>query len=330
MNERILFSRRRLLTTIAAAAAAATVPTAWAAAMNGKSANRAPLKWVPGLQLYTLGLKDSDDLGAAFALVAAIGYREVEFPGNYGRSSAELRKLLDANHLTAPAAHITLRSTTGAWNINDLPKFADEMKTLGAKYACVPIPYMPDRIQSVLEHPPAGFNEQAASKLFSTLQADDWKRTADLLNEKGAALRKRGIRLAYHNHGMDFGPLPGDTDGYHILVERTDPKVVEFELDIGWAVSGRQDVATLFKLLGDRLKLVHLKDTQRVAERVHELASCDIGTGIVKWDEVVELLRHSKVEHAFVEQETPFPTTPMDAIKNDYRYLTQLFAGERS
>lgn len=332
MNDSFSLSRRGWLATIAGAAAAATVlrtRSAWAAA-NESSGRRAPLRWVPGLQLYTLGLKDNDDIGAVFKQLAAIGYREVEFPGNYGKPAAELRKLLDAARLVAPAAHAAPRATKGMWSFDDLPKFAADLKTLGAKYAVVPIPYMPDRINDVLQHPPAGFNEEAVSKLFSTLEADDWKRTADFLNEKGAALGKLGVRLAYHNHGMDFAPLPGDTNGYRILVERTDPNVLDFELDIGWAVSAKQDVGALFKQLGDRLKMLHLKDTKRPGNAVMDLASTDIGTGIVKWNDVVELMRHSKVEHAFVEQETPFPTTPMDAVKNDYRFLTQLFAGEKS
>lgn len=329
MNETFLLSRRRWLATAALAAAALRMQPAWAASTKAASVKRAPLKWVPGLQLYTLGLKPSDDLAAVFKQIAAIGYREVEFAGNYDKPAIELRKMLDTAQLTAPAAHIVPRATSGMWTFDDLPKFADEMKTIGAKYAVVPIPFMPDRINNVLQHPPTGFNEEAASKLFSTLEADDWKRTADFLNEKGAALGKLGVRLAYHNHGMDFAPL-GDTDGYRILVERTDPKVLDFELDVGWAVSAKQDVAALFKLLGDRLKLLHLKDTKRPGNAVMDLASTDIGTGIVKWDEVRELMRHSRVEHAFVEQETPFPTTPTDAVKNDYRFLTKLFAGEKS
>jgi sugar phosphate isomerase/epimerase len=333
MNESFSQSRRHWVTVLASAVAASPVLASlpvWAATASEKATRRTPLKWVPGLQLYTLGLDDGADLGAIFKVLSAIGYREVEFPGNYGKSAADLRKLLDAARLTAPAAHAAPRATNGIWNFDDLPKFAADLKTLGAKYAVVPIPCMPDRIHDVLQHPPAGFNEEAASKLFATLEVDDWKRTADFLNEKGTALGKLGLRLAYHNHGMDFAPLPGDTNGYRILVERTDPGVLDFELDIGWAVSGKQDVAAMFRLLGDRLKLLHLKDTRRPGKRVHELASCDIGMGIVKWDEVVELMRYAKIEHAFVEQEMPFPTTPMDAVKNDYRFLTQLFAGEKS
>jgi len=330
VNEGFRPSRRRWLTTMAGAAAAMAIAHARPAAANGAPARRSPLKWAPGLQLYTLGFGDDADLGAVFKSLAAIGYREVEFPGNYGRPAAELRRLLDAAGLAAPAAHIAPRASRGSWNFDELPQFADDLKALGAKYAVVPIPYMPDRIHEVLQHPPAGFNEEAASKLFSTLQADDWKRTADFLNEKGAALGRLGVRLAYHNHGMDFAPLPGGTNGYRILVERTDPALIDFELDVGWAVSAKQDAGALFKLLGGRLKLLHLKDVKRPGKGVHDLASCDIGTGIVPWNELVESMRHSRIEHAFVEQETPFPTTPMDAVKNDYRFLTQLFAGEKS
>jgi sugar phosphate isomerase/epimerase len=332
MNDPSFLARRRWLVSMAGAAVAAAAlgtPPVLAAALKATSTKRAPLKWVPGLQLYTLGLKP-DELADALTAVSAIGYRAVEFPGNYGKSGAELRTLLDAAGLVAPAAHIAPRATPGMWTFEDLPTFVNDLKAIGANYAVVPIPYLPDRINDVLQHPPAGFNEEAASKLFATLTADDWKRTADFLNEKGAALATSGIRLAYHNHGMDFGPLPGGTNGYRILIERTDPKVLDFELDIGWAASGTQNVAELWQLLGDRLKLLHLKDTQRPGRGVHDLASCDIGAGMVNWDEVRELMRTSRVEHAFVEQETPFPTTPMDAVKNDYRYLTHLFAGVTS
>jgi sugar phosphate isomerase/epimerase len=102
---------------------------------------------------------------------------------------------------------------------------------------------------------------------------------------------------------------------------------VDFELDIGWAVSAGQDLRSLFKLSGERIRLVHLKDTKRPGKHAHDLASTDIGTGIVKWDEVRELVRRSRIEHMFVEQETPFATTPMDAAKVGYRFLTRLFSG---
>jgi sugar phosphate isomerase/epimerase len=299
-----------------------------AAATSDKADSTAPVRWVPGMELYTLGLKPTDDIAGAFKALAAIGYREVEFSGPYDRTAAELRRALDAAGLTGPAAHALPRPAKGAWDLGDASKFAADLHTLGASYGVVPIPLLPDRIYEVLQHPPAGFDMQASSRLFSTLELDDWKRTADFLNEKAIALAKDGFRLAYHNHGMDFASLPGDTNGFRVLVERTDPKLVDFELDIGWAVSAGQELPPLFRQLGDRLKLLHLKDTKRLATSVQDLASTDAGTGIVKWNELVDLVRHSSIQHMFVEQEEPFPTTPMDAARIDYEFLTKLFAGK--
>ena len=88
-----------------------------------------------------------------------------------------------------------------------------------------------------------------------------------------------------------------------------------------------QNIRELFGLLGKRLRLLHLKDTKRKGRHPHDLASTDLGTGIVDWQEVRQLVRNSQIEHSFVEQETPFATTPMEAAKVDYRYLTQLFSG---
>jgi sugar phosphate isomerase/epimerase len=323
MSASILFSRREALRTITGAA----VGVIAAGAQISRGATSA-VHWVPGLQLYTLGLTPKDDLAASFAAVAAIGYREVELPGHYDHTASDLRRLFDNAHLSCPAVHFAPRPIGGMWDLTgDLSRNVADLKTLGASRAVVPIPFMPDRIYNILQHPPAGFDEAAAGKLFASLTADDWKRAADLLNEKGAIFAKAGVRLAHHNHGLDFVPLPGGTCGYRMLVELTDPRLVDFELDIGWAVSAGQDLPSLFKLSGERIRLLHLKDTKRRGKHAHDLASTDIGTGIVKWNEVVDLVRHNRIEHMFVEQETPFATTPIDAAKVDYRFLTKLFSG---
>jgi sugar phosphate isomerase/epimerase len=304
----------------------------WAAtATANQEARAARVRWVPGLQLYTLGLTAHDDIPGIFKQLAAMGYREVEFAGHYGRSAADLRRALDAAHLRAPAAHVSLLSSTSNWDLTgDASSLAASLDTLGATYAVLPMPLLPDRILNVLLHPPAGFDEAAAARVWASLEPDDWKRTADVLNEKGAALAKHGKRLAYHNHSLEFEPLPGQandhTNGLRILLERTDPKLVDFELDIGWAVSAGQDLPALFSQVGKRMRLLHLKDTKRVGAHQMDLASTDIGTGIVNWNALPALVAHSPIEHMFVEQEKPFAATPMEAAQVDYQFLTKLFA----
>jgi len=321
MSRAFSMSRRRALGALLAAAVAAG--RAGRALAGGAAGS-----WVPGLELYTLGLKPQDDLAAWFGKVAAIGYRDVEFPGHYDKSFAQLRRALDGAGLASSAAHALPRPAHGAWDLSgDVAKLADGMKTLGVDYVVVSIPLLPDRIYNVLQHPPAGFDMPAASRLFSSLEADDWKRTADFLNQKGEALARHGLRLGYHNHGFEFLPLPGDRKGYQLLLEHTDPQLVCFEFDLGWAVSAGEQLPPWFALLGKRLEMLHLKDTRRRAAMAMDLASTDAGTGIVKWRELTDLIAHSRVEHMFVEHEEPFATTPMDAARNDYAYLTKLFDG---
>jgi len=329
LNDPLLLSRRDLLrilttTAITAALISARPDEAVAAAKTGSPR---PVRWVPGIQLYTLGLTSHDDLAGTFKQLATIGYVEVELAGHYERSASDLQAALYDARLRCPAVHVSTRPEAGRWDLSgDLSKLASNLKTLGSHYAVVSMPLLPDRIYNVLQHPPAGFDTAAASRLYASLELDDWKRTADLLNEKGAALAKRGLRLAYHNHGFEFVPLPGGTNGFQTLIEHTDAKLVDFQLDIGWAVSAQQQLRALFALLGDRLRLLHLKDVSRPSTNVMDLASTDIGTGIVNWNELVGLVGHSRIEHMFVEQETPFATTPMDAVRVDYAFLTKLFA----
>lgn len=318
-------SRRRALGAIAVTAFAAAAGRPECA----RAGEAAQIAWVPGLELYTLGLKPEDDLDASFKKVAAIGYRDVELPGPYGKSAAELRCALDGAGLRSSSAHAPPRPVQGAWDLSgDISRLAADMKTLGVDYVIAPIPLLPDRIYDVLRHPPAGFDMPAASRLFASLEIDDWKRTAEFLNEKGRALSKHGLRLGYHNHGFEFVPLPGATNGFHLLAAHTDPKAVCFEFDLGWAVSAGEPLLPLFELLGDRLEMLHLKDISRRATSAMDLASADAGAGMVDWEEVARLVRRCRsIRHMFVEQEEPFPKTPLDSARVDYEFFTRLFAG---
>ncbi len=59
-----------------------------------------------GLQLYTVRELMAEDVAATLALVAGIGYREVEFAGYFGLAPDAVRRLLAGEGLAAPSAHI--------------------------------------------------------------------------------------------------------------------------------------------------------------------------------------------------------------------------------
>jgi sugar phosphate isomerase/epimerase len=284
--------------------------------------------WQLGLQLYTLEGAPAKDLDGTLKEVAGIGYRTVQISQTYGRSVQQLRRALDRAGLSCPAIHVLPRPAPNSWDLEgDMSRLADDIYMLGATYAVLPVPRYSDALVDALNHPPpGGFN---AEKLFGVLKlmgADDWKRTADLMNEKAQILARSGIRVGYHNHGFDFVPVEQGKSGYDILLERTDPKLVDLELDIGWAVSAGQDVKALFRRVNGRIRTVHLKDTAKVSSNPMDLASTDVGTGIVNWREVFGLIRETRVRYLFVEQEAPWVnTSPMKAARAAYAYISKQF-----
>lgn len=82
-------------------------------------------------------------------------------------------------------------------------------------------------------------------------------RKADGLNAAGKYCQSKGIKLAYHNHGPEF-----ENGGLEIerLYQRTEPSLVDFLTDCGWALRGKANVPVLFAKHHKRIIGLHLRD----------------------------------------------------------------------
>jgi sugar phosphate isomerase/epimerase len=316
LNHRV--SRRQFAVGLTTLAAATTLPAC-------KTTNSVHHSASPrlGIQLYMLGMEPVNDLQGTLHKVAAMGYRTLELPGSYGLSARTLRAVLDEAGLSCTCVHVPLqRRSPYRWSFDlDRDQLIEDMEILGAKYIGVPIFW---------------FNESAAEKrrtlsadphanLFqaiSPLPAEDWLRTADVLNEHAEYLARSNVRLGYHNHGIEFVPLPDGRTGYDILIERSDPKLVDFQLDVGWATSVRVDCRALLERLGQRVRLVHLKDVKATGD-AFSVHSTDFGTGIVSWKELIPIIQRQRIPHLFVEQEPPFDKSPMHSAQVAYDFLSR-------
>ena len=88
-----------------------------------------PLGLPIGIQLYTVGADMQKDASGAVAKIAEIGYKEVESAGFGSAGSAlALRKIIDANGLKCPSAHLT-------FDLKNLNKAFDDAHALGCTYA---------------------------------------------------------------------------------------------------------------------------------------------------------------------------------------------------
>lgn len=244
-----------------------------------------------GLQLYTVRRDLERDFEGTLDRVAAIGYREVEFAGYFGRSPADVRAALDRHGLSAPGAHIG----TAAALRKDWDKTIESGKAIGHSYLIV---------------------ASIAANERRTL--DDYRGLADLFNSAGEAARKAGVRFGYHNHDFEFAPLEGRIP-YDILLERTEPALVAMEMDLFWITKGGKNPLAYFERYPGRFEAVHVKDMDSSPEQ----RMVDVGRGRIDFARIFGEREKAGIRHFFVEHDNPEPSA-LAAAKASFEYLAQL------
>lgn len=279
-----MHTRRNFLATLGVAAFGVASRDAFAA--TEILATNKKLKRI-GLQLYTVRDLMKDDLPGTLARVAAAGYKEVEFAGYFGRTPAQIRDLLRRNGLTSPSSHLPFDSLESGWQ-----KQLDDAKGAGHKW--VTIAWLPEEKRRTL---------------------DDWKRHAALFNRAGAQAKDAGLRFAYHNHDFEIRPLEG-TRPLDLLLAETDPKLVDFELDLYWVVAGGGSPLDFVSRYPKRIPLVHVKDSAGPPDN----KLVDVGAGTIDFRSI--FAKTDRIKHYFVEHDQP--ADPMATIRNSYRNLAAL------
>ncbi len=83
---------------------------------------------------------------------------------------------------------------------------------------------------------------------------------AEDLNEAGKRLLEDGIHLLYHNHNCELRKVSNEKTAYDLLIEKTNPDYVNFELDSYWLAEAGVDPLLYMKRLENRMKLYHIND----------------------------------------------------------------------
>ncbi len=252
-----------------------------------RTAHSARLEKV-GLQLYTVRDKMKEDFEATLARVAEIGYKEVEFAGYFDHAPADVRAILDRHGLSAPSTHIAL-GEIDAWKAS-----LDTAKAIGHDY--VVVPWIPQEKRMTL---------------------DGWKNVADVFNRAAQMAHDTGLQFAYHNHDFEFPKMDGQIP-YDVLLQNTDPKLVQLEIDLYWITKAGQDPLSYFARWPGRVPLVHVKDSAGAPE--HKMA--DVGQGKIDWKRIFAKRDQAGIKHFFVEHDQP--PQPFQDIAASYNYLKNL------
>jgi sugar phosphate isomerase/epimerase len=283
-----------------------------------------------GLQLFSIPRLLSEDFPAALRAIAEAGYKELEFFGPYpfspeasiegwkplatqmgikqnayyGLEPKAARALMDDLGLSSPSMHADIRTLR-----ERLEPAAEAAHIIGQRYVILP-----------------------SMSWETSLTLDTFRRVAEEFNEIGERAKALGIRFAYHNHGNEHA-LRDDRVPFEVLLEETDPDLVDFEMDIFWMIAGGGDPVDFLQRYPGRFKLMHLKDMIEVTRFSGDGSTpmewmalfpkmADPGAGVLDLDAITRQALASGVEHFFVERD--LAPNPAETLANSYRYLAGL------
>jgi sugar phosphate isomerase/epimerase len=252
-----------------------------------------------GLQMYTMRESFKTNVPGTLDKVKALGFTEIEGGGDYGLGLEKFNALLQERGLQMVSAGFGYESLK-----KDIAAAVQRAQAFGVKFVmCAWIP-----------HNESGFTEA------------DVRRAAADFNAWGAAFKAAGITFAYHPHGYEFRPLAegGERTHFDLLVAKTKPEFVSFEMDVFWVTHAGQDPAKLLAKYPNRWKLMHLKDLRRgAATGIHtghapQTDDVPLGTGQINWPAVLKQAAAVGVKHYFIEDES---STPLNSVPVSVRYL---------
>ena len=275
-----------------------------------KAASAAVLgTWPVGVQLWTVNAQLQKDAPGTLKQLKATGYDLVETAGLAGRSAPAFRKLLDDNGLVCRSAHASMGDL-----LDGLGQKIDDARTLGARWLVCASPK---------PLTPIALSGDWVKAMREAMTLDAWKANADHLARIAPIVAKAGLKLAYHNHFMEFADHGGAT-GYDLIVKAADPELLRLEIDLGWVRVGGADPLAMIERYGHRVDMLHVKDFVADASQPLGYRCVDVGQGVIDWPPVLKKARETGVKYIFVEQEAPYVRPIFDSLATTRDYLLRL------
>jgi sugar phosphate isomerase/epimerase len=183
------------------------------------------------VQLYSVRDALAADLPGTLDRIAELGFSNVELFGFVDRVD-EYRTALANAGLTALSGHAPLVEQ------GDAERALDAAAALG----------MRTLIEPMIRH--GWETEHGVSAI------------AARLGQIAAQAQPLCLEVGYHNHTWEFESDINGRNAFDVFTERLDPAVA-LEIDTYWAEVGGASAPALLARLGDRVRLIHVKDGPR-------------------------------------------------------------------
>lgn len=245
------------------------------------------------LQLYTLRslLKTPSDIRETFKNVKAIGYDAVQVSGLGPIETNELKDILTETGLYPCSVHRSYEAL-----LKEPEKILQECKLIG--YETVACHSLNNELHNV-----QGF-----------------KTAAKELTKVGKYFFENGIILVYHNHAFEFEKFNRKT-GLEILLEESDPKYLQTELDTYWIQYGGGDPVEWLLKYKDRAPIVHLKYMGIIKDKQ---VMREIGEGNLNWEAIFKTLKSMDTRWYAIEQDDTNGVYPLESVKISLNNLKKM------
>jgi len=254
-----------------------------------------------GLALYTL----RDDLSVAlektlqqvsdegYAYVEAASYNDRKF---YGLSPEDFKSLLVSLDLKGISTH------QGGVTLDNADQMIADVKAAGFTYFVVPVPPM-GMFTYDRETMTMGMNGTAKDLL-------------DILNVLGKKCHAAGLQLLYHNHDFELIRNENNVIILDYLLENTNPKYVNFQMDLYWVTKAGVDPVSYFEKYPGRFVIWHVKDMDDKGR------FAPVSYGNIDFKRILSHKETSGMKFYMVEQDMTFDgLSPLKAIQMSHEGL---------
>lgn len=256
-----------------------------------------------GLALYTV----RDDMGknaketlkkvaeAGYAYVEAAGYEDGKF---YGMTPADFKAYLESQGLKPVSTHM------GMVTLDNADQLIADTKAAGFEYFTIPVP-------------PMGmftFDRETRSMGMNGTMEE----FANILTTIGKKCEAAGLKLLYHNHDFEYKDNEDGIKPIEYLLDNTDPKYVNFQMDLYWVTRAGASPTAYFEKYPGRFKLWHVKDMDE------EGKFAPVGEGTIDFKSILAKKDASGMVKYFVEQDMTWDQKPLDVIKISHKGLEEI------
>jgi sugar phosphate isomerase/epimerase len=265
------------------------------------------------LQIYSLGNELFDDTAAGLKRIAAMGYTTLELAGyNDGKIGSipmlEFKKMTEDAGLKIVSSHVNppMREYTA----ENAPQIAEYWRTTTAKHAELGVKYLIQPGQP------------------STRNVEEVSRVCEIFNQAGAITKEAGIQFGYHNHDLEYarvtpggdravfgrnGAPRGASVIYDLFLDKTDPQLVVFQMDVYWTVMGQFDPLEYLRKYPSRIRLLHIKDRAVLGQ-----------SGMMNFENIFNVAYANGITDYFVEIEGVRDMTQFEGVEGCAKYLNSM------